>query len=50
MQIEDICALPIGNIAADNSILFLWTTYPMLAEGLRAIDAWGFTYKTLAFQ
>jgi len=50
MKIEDICNLPIKNIANDNCILFLWTTYPMLKEALRVIESWGFVYKSIAFQ
>jgi site-specific DNA-methyltransferase (adenine-specific) len=50
MKIKDICSLPISEIAGKNCILFLWTTYPMLKEALTVIDAWGFTYKTIAFQ
>lgn len=50
MNIEDICKLPIKEIAADDCILFLWTTYPMLQEAMQLINAWGFKYKTIAFQ
>lgn len=50
MPIKDICALPVKNIANDNCVLFLWATYPMLKEALQVIEAWGFVYKTLAFQ
>lgn len=50
MKIEDICNLPISQLADDNCILFLWTTYPMLKEALKVIEAWGFAYKTIAFQ
>lgn len=50
MNIEDICNLPIDQIADENSILFLWTTYPMLKEGLKVIEEWGFKYKSIAFQ
>lgn len=39
-----------GGIAADNCVLFLWTTYPMLKEAIKVIEAWGFTYKSIAFQ
>lgn len=41
--------LPVQNITDDNCVLFLWTTMPMLQEGLDVIKAWGFTYKTNAF-
>jgi len=49
MSIEEICALPVGEIAASDSALFLWATFPMLPEALRVVKAWGFQYKTVAF-
>lgn len=49
MSIEEICALPVSEIAAKDSALFLWATFPQLNEAFRVIDAWGFKYKTLAF-
>ena len=49
MSIDDIKKLPISDISADNSILFLWVTFPNLIEGLEVIKSWGFTYKTLGF-
>ena len=50
MKINDICKLPIENIAAKDCVLFMWVTYPMLKEGLQLMEAWGFKYKTIAFQ
>lgn len=50
MKIDDICKLPVKEIAADDCVLFLWTTYPMLAEALKLIEAWGFKYKSIGFQ
>lgn len=50
MKLEDICNLPINEISAENCILFLWTTYPMLQEALMVINSWGFKYKTIGFQ
>jgi len=49
MTKNDIQKLPIGSIADDNCVLFLWVTFPCLEEGLELIKAWGFTYKTCAF-
>ena len=49
MSIDEIKRLPIKDISADNSILFLWVTFPNLIEGLEVIKYWGFTYKTLGF-
>jgi N6-adenosine-specific RNA methylase IME4 len=49
LSTDDLCAMPIGNLAARDSVLFLWITWPMLTAGLEVIDAWGFKYKTCAF-
>ena len=46
MSVEEICALPIGEIAARDSVLFLWVTTPMMEEGLQVMRAWRFKYKT----
>ena len=35
--------------AAEDACLFLWCIDTHLPEALRLIDAWGFTYKTVAF-
>ncbi len=48
MTLEEICELPIGDIAVDDCVLFMWATSPKLKEALRVIDAWGFTYRTCA--
>ena len=50
LSIQDLCSLDVHSICADDCVLFLWTTYPMLQESLTLIDAWGFKYKTIAFQ
>lgn len=49
MSIEELCALPVADLAAPDSALFLWATFPQLPEALRLIEAWGFTYKSVAF-
>lgn len=49
MELEDIMALPVGEIADKDCALFLWATLPMLKEALQVIKAWGFKYKTTAF-
>jgi len=41
-----ICALPVESIAAENCLLWLWATNPMLPDALDVIRAWGFEYKT----
>lgn len=49
MSIKDICELPINKISNDNSILFLWVTYPILKESFDVIESWGFKYSTCGF-
>ena len=49
MSIDDICNLPVNDIAAENSILFMWVTLPKLNEFMKVVSAWGFEYKTTAF-
>lgn len=44
----EICARPVGDIAADDCVLFLWATVPMLTDALAVMAAWGFTYKSHA--
>jgi N6-adenosine-specific RNA methylase IME4 len=47
--LEDIKALPVEQLAADDCALFLWAVMPQLPEALAVIEAWGFTFKTVAF-
>lgn len=44
-----IANLPVGSLAADDCVLFLWATWPTIKDAFAVIDAWGFTYKTCAF-
>jgi N6-adenosine-specific RNA methylase IME4 len=45
MSIQEIKTLPIAQVAAPRSHLYLWTPNALLAWGLDVMDAWGFTYK-----
>lgn len=49
MSIEEICNLPVKDLADDNCILFLWITFPILPEVFKVIESWGFTYSTCGF-
>lgn len=49
MRLEDIIALPVSDLADRDCALFLWITLPMLREAWGLMEAWGFTYKTVAF-
>jgi len=49
MTLEDICSIPINDISEENSVLFLWVTFPFLQCCFKVIESWGFEYKTCAF-
>lgn len=40
MSTEDICKLPIKQIADKNCALFLWATMPCLPDAIRVIKEW----------
>ena len=46
MTLEEIFALKVAEICADDCTLYLWATSPKLAECLKVIEAWGFEYRT----
>lgn len=49
MTIDDIQNMKVEALAAENSILFLWVTDPLLPEGIETIRKWGFKYSTVGF-
>lgn len=49
MGMDSIAALPVADLAAENCVLFCWACWPSFPEALEVVKAWGFTYKTLAF-
>ena len=49
MSMKEIENLPIQKITADNCVLFMWCTDPLLHKQLPVVEKWGFKYKTIAF-
>lgn len=49
MSLDDIKALPVGDVAARNCALFMWIVDSMLPEALEVGKAWGFAYKVTVF-
>ncbi len=45
MTVQEICGMPVRDLAEENAVLFLWATSPILEESFRVINAWGFNYK-----
>lgn len=42
MTLEEICAMPVGNLADDSAHLWLWTTSNFLWDAPRVALSWGF--------
>ncbi len=49
MSIPEIAGLPVGDLAAKDSVLFIWITWPTMHLALKVVESWGFAYKTCAF-
>lgn len=46
MSVDQICQLPVSELANCSAHLHLWTTNNFLFDARRVIDAWGFSYKS----
>ena len=46
MNMAAIAALPVAEISAPTSHLYLWVPNALLPEGLQIMKAWGFSYKS----
>ena len=46
MTLDQICALPVGEVARGRAHLYLWVPNALLPWGLQTMAAWGFTYKS----
>jgi len=47
MSIAAICAMPVGAMAADDCVLWLWTTNAHMRQSYDVLNAWGFESKTI---
>ena len=45
MDLEEIKSMPVEQIAAEKSHLYLWVPNALLPEGLEVMKSWGFEYK-----
>jgi N6-adenosine-specific RNA methylase IME4 len=46
MIFDDLAALPISSLAADDCVLFLWAPAPIIEQALQLASRWGFTYRS----
>jgi N6-adenosine-specific RNA methylase IME4 len=44
MTVAEICALPVRDITTRDAALFIWSPNAMVADCMKVIEAWGFTY------
>ncbi len=49
LTLNELKRLDVCSISAEDSILFMWTTGPQLSNSIELGQAWGFSYKTVAF-
>ena len=49
MTLSELCSLPVADLATKDAALFVWVVQPLIPQALHLIEAWGFTYKTVAF-
>lgn len=49
MTADNLLSMPVANLAANDCVLFIWITWPLLQFSLQVINRWGFNYKTCAF-
>lgn len=47
MAIDEICAMPVADLALDDCVLWLWTTNAFMEEAYQVAQAWGFEVKTI---
>lgn len=44
---DDIFNFPVKDLTQKDAVCFLWVTVPLLPEGLKTLQCWGFQYKTM---
>lgn len=49
MTFDEIAALNVADLCAEDCVLFLWICWPSMPSALAIISAWGFSYKTCGF-
>lgn len=46
MTLQEIMELPVAQVAAPRSHMYLWVPNALIQEGLEVLKRWGFTYKS----
>ena len=43
---KDLAQIPVESMAADDSVMVMWATWPCLTDAMHLVSAWGFEYVT----
>lgn len=46
MTIQQLCDLPVGQVAAKDALLLMWVTAPFVEQAFKVVAAWGFKRKS----
>lgn len=49
MTVEEIAKLPVAEISAPDSLIFMWVASTHMTEALWLMSEWGFRFRTIAF-
>ena len=49
VTLQDLCELPVADIADTNCLLFMWASSPHLDQAIDLGKAWGFQWATVGF-
>lgn len=49
MSLDELRALPVGDLAAPDCAMFMWVTDPFLEEGIKLMRHYGFRYTSVGF-
>ena len=47
MDLAEIRAMPVADLAGPDSVLVLWSTQVHLLHAIAVLETWGFTFKTM---
>lgn len=49
LNADEMAKWPLAEFASEACALFCWACYPLLYQGMVAVEAWGFQFRTVAF-
>lgn len=49
LSTKELCELPVGQIAAKRSLIFMWVTMPKLPDALEIMKCYNYGYSTVGY-